>query len=66
MLDARTYHENFDSITDAADRVVEVRDWRLKLLENEVKDLLQPLQQSNLYFTSGVTDLYFGGRNETN
>ena len=43
MLNSMTYHENFDSITGAADRVIEVRDWKIIRLENKLDDLISIL-----------------------
>ena len=43
MLDARTYHENFESVTNAADRVIEVRDWKIIRLEDKLDDLISIL-----------------------
>ena len=43
MLDARTYHENFDYVTDAADRVIELRDWRLQIISDKLDDLMAAL-----------------------
>ena len=43
MLNSMTHHENFDSITDAADRVIEIRDWRLQILSDKLDDLMTVL-----------------------
>lgn len=48
MLNSMTYHENFDSITAAADRVIEVRDWRLTFIGEKLDDLMEALSRSDL------------------
>lgn len=48
MLDSRKYHENFYSITDAADRVIEIRDWKLIFIEDKLDDLMEALSRSDL------------------